>query len=664
MKLKFLIALTVMATASSGFCQFPVAGAGPNPIITPGPAPRSDNVRASQPYANTIVLADIRMNIEKETEQVHFIRDNNDPYVITKTYVLKYADPYEMRPYIRSAVQSKRVIEDNTTVECIKMNDGTNVLLVSAEEFRFKDNTNGMSIDEIVARLDIPKMDSSSGQKRYFYFPNFTNARQLADMIRNVGANPKGDELETQQGKDVIVYDGLLNCVFFYTPTYSRKNIEYMLKQYDIPNNEVSLKYSVYEIFAENDGKIGADFQSWKNNDGTDLLGTGGRYRSNWSSTYAGDILPNGSSKTQVFNFNPKWNSRYLDFLTAKGGAKILTSGTLNVRNNRTGYIERRTNLMNAQYGNKIPDETVGDAYIALDAKKFVLNNNTLYPASLTNKDKYRIKAYDTNGTQIDFSNVFTGNMTITKVNDSQSKITRYYLDLQGSAANFNKGGGSFGQQIEAGGFLLERCVENPSPYFSPDTNSPPATGSFTYTYAWTPVESWNTDNNMTMYKGYQIVTKPNPGGYGFRIQINPAVCEENTIMDVVMNNDSLIGWNSNGTPRVSKNNTIQTKVMLSNSANQFIIGGLEKQEVVRSVSGVPFLKDLPVLGWAFSTESESTKKSQLVLVAECTFVTPNEKMKEGTLGDVSKLRGKLEDAGDKNAWGFQQLWIDGKVKF
>jgi type II secretory pathway component GspD/PulD (secretin) len=168
----------------------------------------------------------------------------------------------------------------------------------------------------------------------------------------------------------------------------------------------------------------------------------------------------------------------------------------------------------------------------------------------------------------------------------------------------------------------------------------------------------------MTMYKGYQIVTKPNPGGYGFRIQINPAVCEENTIMDVVMNNDSLIGWNSNGTPRISKNNTIQTKVMLSNSSNQFVIGGLEKQEVVRSVSGVPFLKDLPVLGWAFSTESESTKKSQLVLVAECTFVTPNEKMKEGTLGDVSKLRGKLEDAGDKNVWGFQQLWIDGKVKF
>jgi type II secretory pathway component GspD/PulD (secretin) len=659
---KWLIVLGLVGINSSGFAQYPVAGAGPNPVIEPGPAPRSYNVNASQPYANTIVLADIRMNIDKETEQVHFVRDNNDPYVVTKTYVLKHADPYEMRPYIRSAVQSKRVSSDNTTVECIKMNDGTNVLMVSAEEFRFKDNSNGMSIDDIVAKLDMPKMDSSTGQKRYFYFPNFTNARQLADMVRNVGANPKGDQLETQEGKDTIVYDGLLNCVFFYTPNYSKKNIEYMLKQYDIPNNEVSMKYSVYEIFAENDGKIGADFQSWKNNDGTDLLTTGARYRSNWSATYAGDIAPNGSSKTQMFNFNPKWNSRYLDFLTAKGNAKILTTGTICVRNNRAGYIERRTNLMNAQYTGKIPNEVVTDAYMALDAKKFVLSTIS---AAAAEKDKYRIKAYDTNGTKIDFSGPFTGNLTITKVNDSQSKITRYYLDLQGTAGvSFIKGGVNFGQQIEAGGFLLERCLEGTSPYFSPSTTNPPVSGSFSYTYTWTPVESWNTDNNMTVYKGYQMGARPNPNGYGFKIQINPAVCEAHTILDVAMNNDSLIGWNSDGTPRVAKNNTVQTKIMVSHASNQFIIGGLEKQEVVRGVTGVPFLKDLPILGWAFSTESESTKKSQLILVAECSFVTPNEKMKDGALGDVSKLKGDVADAGDKNSWGFQQLEVDGKMKF
>ena len=580
---------------------------------------------------------------------MHFLRDNNDPYVVTKTYILKHASPYEMRPYIRTAVQSLRVNQDNTTVECAKLNDGTGILLVSAEDFRFKEHINGMSIDEIVATLDQPEMTSSSGQKRYFYFPSYTSARMLADMIRKVGSDVPGDNLELQQGKDTVVYDPLLNCVFFYTPSYSRKNIEYMLKQYDIPNNEVSVKYSVYEIYSENDGKIGADFQSWKNNEGSDIFSAGGRYRSNWTSTYSGGVNQSGSSKTQFMNFNPKWNSKYLDFLTAKGKARVLTTGDLAVKNERTGTIERKTNIFNEQYGSKIPDQTIGANYQSLNQQTFMtydLGKSAIPPYSnpyvANDKDKYRFRAFDTSGTEIKLSaNNVKADFTVVKTTVSGSSLVRYYLQLSNTSAPlfFTKNGANFGQEIEAGGFKLEKFVDvtDNNVTLSSDTNRGTGIPAYYYNYGWVEQTGWVADNNLTVYKNYQMVTKAAPSAYGFKITMRPSVCEDQTIMEVVMNNDSLIGWNSNGTPRVAKSNTVQTKIMISNDANQFYIGGLEKRDVVRSISGAPFLKDIPFLGWLFSTESESTKKSQLVVTGECNI-------------------------GGKNSWGFQQLWADGKL--
>ena len=94
--------------------------------------------------------------------------------------------------------------------------------------------------------------------------------------------------------------------------------------------------------------------------------------------------------------------------------------------------------------------------------------------------------------------------------------------------------------------------------------------------------------------------------------------------------------------------------------SNRFVVGGLETKSRVRGVSGVPFLKDLPFIGWVFSTESESTKKSQLVLVAECSVSMPEQKIKDGIHGDIIKVDNNLEGAGTKfNEWGFQQLLLD-----
>ena len=63
--------------------------------------PRDSNNGNTGGYDGTRVEAQLLLNVKDHVNAVHFIRDNNDPRVITKTYILKNVDPYEFRDYLR-----------------------------------------------------------------------------------------------------------------------------------------------------------------------------------------------------------------------------------------------------------------------------------------------------------------------------------------------------------------------------------------------------------------------------------------------------------------------------------------------------------------------------------------------------------------------------------
>ena len=574
------------------------------------------NNNATEVYDRSNVQAQLRLNIEKETDTVHFVRDNTDPYVITKTYILKHADPYELRPYLRTVVQAKKITQDDTYIECIKYNDGTGALIVSAEEDRFGKQPNGIGIDEIVAALDQPKITSSSGMVRFLYFPMYRNAEELRNLVFNVGTTHTSDPYELERGTDKVYWDNELNAMFFYVPKFSRKNIESMLKYYDTPINQATVKYTVYEVYAENDGKIGADFQSWKNNDGADLLSTGGRYRSNWTSTWDGGIAPQtGSNKTQYFNFNPKWNSKYLDFLVSKSSAKVLTTGAVLVRNNQTATIVKQTGVFydkQTQIAGSVIDQTI------------------------TTKSGVAITMADMTISDGDSVFAITGTATsaaAVKFNPhGNSSMVRYMVAIDGGGAFFTKNGVNVGKQIDVASFA-------------------------------TVGNDWNTwTNDITVAKGMAITTEVSAGtNYGFTMTVLPQVNRESTSIKVDMQNSSLIGWKSDGSPRISVGNRVVTDIMIDNGSNRFVIGGMEKRDVVRSVSGVPLLRELPGIGWLFSTESESTKLSRLVVVGECQLTEVKAPVSDAITGSMKQIDNKLVNAGKTNSWGYDQYFIDKK---
>ena len=606
-------------------------------VIDPLATVKSNNVGATQAYGPTAIQPQIRLNLENDTDKIHFVRNNTDPYVVTKVYEVKNTDVYELRPLIISAIRTKKITQDNTYVEAIKYNNGASYLIVSAEADRFGKQNNGMGIDEIITALDQPKLINSSGTVRYVYFPKYRSANELRTLLLNVGttttynattglppAYPAATPIyavdsswELQQGRDVVLVEESLNALFFAIPAWSKKVIDAQLQFYDQPILQAEVKFTVYEIYAENDGKIGLDFQSWKNNDGTDLFAVGGRYRSNWANTFAGGIDQNGANKTQFFNFNPKWNSKYLDFLVSKGHAKVKNSGNVLVKNNETAVINSQTRVFYDQYvdnANKTLSEyfTAGNQITALAP--------AIAGFSATS-----------DGKPITIKNAALAT-SISAVRIALSPSTyRYQLALTGpDAVGFLYNGRGFGQEITADTFSLT-----------------------------TPAVAWTT--NIAVGKGPTINTLPS-GAFGFVMTVSPQICQDSTKLTVTITNSSLIGWKSNGDPRIATNDTITTDVFIGNKGNRFVIGGINKENVVRSVTGIPYLREIPGLGWLFETESESSKKSQLVVTAEVNTKSIYAQLTEGVSDSIKKIEKGTEGAGEKVQWGFDQYIIDKKL--
>jgi len=639
MKKTMLIVGLLLTIAASGvfaqdahFSQVPVAY--DRNALSTGGIPRGQNTNSSRPYLNTLVLARLNVDIDKNTQRVNFIRDNADPYVITKVYKLKHANPYTLRDYILAAVKARRIAENNIYVTGIVYNNGEKFMIVSAEDYRFTDTKNGVGLDTIIKTIDQPRMQASSGSKRYMYWPMYRSANELKQMITNVGANTKSnpEELELQAGKDKVLVDAGLNSLFFYTPLYTIKNIRYMMAQYDVPLPEVKLTYKVYEVFAENDTDIGADFLAWKNNDGADLFSASLKYRSNWAGTFGEGVAKTGSSNTKLFNINPKWNTRYLDFLASKSKAKILTQGKLVVRNRQPGQIIKQSGFFSVER----EDEEAGTP---IKQVTYVADGKFTYGASFSSGDDYKLYAYKSDGTRIAMANDVDCKLAVLEVNTGSQGTTSYIMEVTGNSF-IDANGRNYGDKITVFGFKLKKKV-----YTTPSPSTE---------YNWVTVKPFQTNTQM---KNSKFALKP--GHHGFNIAVNPIVNRHATVLDIGMTSVSLIGWTSDGSPRLSKDNLIKTKVHIGNNKQKFIIGGLRKREVVRSVTGAPILSRLPFIGYIFSTEKESTKRSQIILVCEAEPSYPDSKMPADISRDIHKADLKFKRVGDKNDYFFNQWIID-----
>ena len=103
------------------------------------------------------------------------------------------------------------------------------------------------------------------------------------------------------------------------------------------------------------------------------------------------------------------------------------------------------------------------------------------------------------------------------------------------------------------------------------------------------------------------------------RLEITPHVIDDRYLKrDIIVKNDDVDFSNTvEGNPLIRKKQT-KTSVIVENNET-VVISGLNKRTVTRSESGVPGMKDIPGLGWAFKGSVDGDEMQEVLI-----FVTPH----------------------------------------
>lgn len=578
------------------------------PQAIPG-TPKSENDAPTGGYAPTNVETQFRIDVKDDTKQLKVIRDNTDPFVITKAYKIKQADPYAVRSYLAAVVDAKSVYTSPVQAAAVKFNDGTGLVLVSAEEYRFSDSKDGRGIDNIVAALDRKGLVYKSEAGTRIYFPRISRAANLRDMLIKVGSSELDAQFEISPS--TILVDAELNALIIKAPDWAWEDMRSMLAKYDKPIPEVRVSYRVIEIYAENDDRIGVDFQTWKNNEGVDLFSAGTVASRNWGTFFTSGVQPDtGSNKISYWNFNPKWNTRYLDFMTSIGKAKVLAQGQIVAQNRVNSNIQVNSGFFYDRTYYK-----AGATSIAEGCTEFTYtepNPDTIQREATTKIMPYSdlMRFYLEAGSKASFVA-----HPITKEIASTFVPMGYTLRMM----NTQTGTYTYGDASAVNGGTTDPLAKFLTGYVYKDANGNTVSVPATY-YNTNKDQMYAAPGIIHGWLQYPMVTD----GFSFNLNVLPVVTGKAAKLTFDLNSVSLLGWNSDGSARTSKSNTATT-FQIGTGEQEFVIGGLRKSESVRGTSGLPFFKDVPVLGRLLSTESESIKQSQLVVVAKVTYVNPDD---------------------------------------
>lgn len=98
-------------------------------------------------------------------------------------------------------------------------------------------------------------------------------------------------------------------------------------------------------------------------------------------------------------------------------------------------------------------------------------------------------------------------------------------------------------------------------------------------------------------------------------LKVTPQVTNEGSInMSVSVSKGSFAAQSAAGAPKDSTSRSVSTEVLVDNGST-IVIGGVYTYATSESHSGIPFLKDIPVVGWLFRTNwNPTTDKKELII--------------------------------------------------
>ncbi len=99
----------------------------------------------------------------------------------------------------------------------------------------------------------------------------------------------------------------------------------------------------------------------------------------------------------------------------------------------------------------------------------------------------------------------------------------------------------------------------------------------------------------------------------GFKLKVLPRIYTHNTYLDIELTVENLLDKSER--PTTSKNYLKQTITMKKNKI--YALTGINQSRNYNTLNGMPFLKDIPFLGWLFKTDNTNNVDSNLTIFLE-----------------------------------------------
>jgi type II secretory pathway component GspD/PulD (secretin) len=271
-------------------------------------------------------------DVDAKTERFAVLRSNDKQEVnlyVSKAYKLEHANPYEMLPYLRSAV----ALERGSVITAILKPDeasgtgGAQWIQVNAPAFQIP------HIDQLVAAYDTPGFISAGGDMKFSYRLKHRRASEVAAFIRSTAISGDGK----------IDADDATNTVYIQdSPSDFLRDLA-QIQFYDIPVPQVSVELKIVELLVLDQTRLGLDWDAWKISLAGAFTGTYDSLRDAIGS--APEVSGRARSLGSLVSIEATVLARFLNYLEDEGKARTLVSTRLNVANGRVATLRSGTEI-------------------------------------------------------------------------------------------------------------------------------------------------------------------------------------------------------------------------------------------------------------------------------------------------------------------------------
>lgn len=408
-------------------------------------------------------------------------------------------------------------------------------------------------------------------------------------------------------------FDGTNNALAIYDQPCIEPLVQKGLKEIDIPPSQILLDVAIYELNTQNDLALGLDFESWKNGPGRDLFEFVAWNFGGDKTGFPGNLAANAADWGSFRSYNFLATTAYIDFLQSKGKARLVTKSTLATKSGSIGTLAAVDQVVALQTSAASDDTALSTVapYRLSDIYEFYHKKGLVNP-SLDNLAE------------------LPGDQVITIVNGFLSGVL--HLDSVTIAGIMEE----LSEKNKDGKISREELEETRVPL----------------------LVALNVFRDRTL-------NYVRTGQTGVLLSVAPVVGLESAEVALSLDVSDVTNYTPSGTP-VIEHRYVSSEVELKDG-QPFILGGLKRNETVKSGSGVPFLRDIPVAGYLFGHEVTTKHQKELVVLVTprfklCPLAEPNPPKELQTVLNLAKAA--VDEKSNllqvpKDSYGFDQWMLD-----